>query len=1132
MDQSFKDALLGPLDRRFGRVELGGVAEALMQIDESSLKYVLERREAFVELQRLERGEGRGGARRSRGVHEREAIGTFESAWLFLDLAVEMMSWATNPSEPAWSLRTVTLDYVPLIADLRWTSLRGALVRLVVRVTDLRDVEPGLATRLLEPLLERVAPTSVEATALRQRLADLAHASGARERRDDLDFQTLRITRMRGDDEGYGRECVRLGLRCLVADELGGASTWCAEARRHADSAATSTSAGLGSLVEYLDAVAELGQGRVDAAERRFQAAARRSSATPSGPLPGLAVMVAFSLCARLRGAIAEEQAWLGQALTEGVRTGALPSEIAYVHDRLHRLHELHPPSPPAAGATAAPPRAAAPSAALARHLLEEAIERGDPAAIEAAAARALELGDAEGTELRARALEAMAALAERDGRWDAWARASEEQILALTANERGRAGGFLTLAEDAEERGLLGHADRWYRRALEYGERCGHDGICYSALEALAELARSRGDPREAEGFAARADALAGAVAVEADAPARSSREAPREEGRWIPEAAPSSLHLGGYRRAEAPVEPRPRPTALAFQTTRAALDPGAVRFTPLDRLPARVADIPPRLDDAACLLDALLERRADPDALDAMAQQMRADGNDFSEVVGLAAWIRRDGEGRSYALPVEFHLPEFLDFEGLASPAHVEHWARARAPGISIRGAMAVLSLAYASPETLEALVKILERTPLGERRDRLQGVLLLAIAARLCRREAVDEALDRVIDVRGFSSPSALRAREFVHAHYPLLSRILAALPPPRRGRILRRMLDRSNPLFVRAVGLFRADDDPSTIEHLFAFLAANADGICEIEGEWVAHGLHRLGEAARTHVEAARQGETHPLLRLGLARWPGRPSEAPLAPEARVEALRALSELVAPEGTLAYAIVEVAGRDDVGLTRVGARPIGVDALRWPRSQGTLHNDDRMIHLLTVDLEDAPGLRRWHPWFGQARALAVFIADVEPVEAPPERRAEVMPLDPAMLALGDYEGRLPGEGCFGHEVLGRYVARAEALETRAARVVALRVPRVDPLQSAPADESREEDDAPIVDVEGAQRLRYDQLLEALLAAGEVILALVDAPGSDAGVARLLFRDPAIQGWCALACRAGRFYVHGFSG
>jgi hypothetical protein len=314
----------------------------------------------------------------------------------------------------------------------------------------------------------------------------------------------------------------------------------------------------------------------------------------------------------------------------------------------------------------------------------------------------------------------------------------------------------------------------------------------------------------------------------------------------------------------------------------------------------------------------------------------------------------------------------------------------------------------------------------------------------------------------------------------------------------------------------------------IDHLFSFLIANAEGICEVDGEWVAIGVYCLGEAARVHVEEARR-VAHPLLRLGLARWPDPPSDAPVSPELWAGVLRALSELVEPEGSLAYLIVESAERADIGVTRVGGRPIGVDELRWPCSPQTLHNDDRMIHLLTLDLEAAPALRAWHPWFSQAAALAIFIADDEPTALPEPRGADVVPLDAAMLAMGDYEGRLPGERCFGHTVRGRYIARTVAVDTKAAHIVELRAsPSVDSFRSRSSTDTMDPQDEEVLitDIASAQRLYFEQLL--LSHRSELTLALVDADASlEAGVPRLLFTDPATQRPGTLVFRGGRFYV-----
>ncbi|MEZ4449889.1 MAG: hypothetical protein R3B09_10460 [Nannocystaceae bacterium] len=1121
MDPIYKDALLGPLDADFARIDLGEIVGALVQIEDGGVRWALEHNEDFGVLHRLEQGEVPSGPRR--GLRHLDLWDKPAGVESFLALSVDLMSWATTPSEPDMTDRKVA-GYVAWIRVLVRTLLRDALVRLVVRVTDLRAVKPIIGEQLLAPLLEEATPTSLEAGALRQRLADVTHELGDTLRRDEFDFLSLRILRMRGDDEAYVRECLRLGLRHFIGDELGVASTWSAEARRHAGAARTPVSASIWSVLEYLDGLLSIAHDRLTEAEARFQAAAAHAVTTPMGPVPGLAVMVAFSICARARGAAQEELAWLGRALTEGVRTRVPPSSLAYVHDRLHRLHERAPADTILAATALEDEGSGVSSTDLLGHLLEEAIERGDPAAVEVIATEIVARAGSEDVELLSRAYEGLAALAEREGHWDQWATASERQIAATSPSDRERAVGFLRLAEEAEERGLLDHAERWYRRVIEHGGRSGHQAACYSALQALAELVGARGDRAASAAFTAQAEALARAeLRGPMDRPGAPVAEPPR--------GASSTDTLGqrsrGYRGVGAAPERDHGPSAIVLQTTRAALDPGVVRFTPLDRLPALLRDLPPRLDDAACLLDALLERKADPDALEPLHRQMQLDDNDFADVVALAAWIRRDEPTAIGGLPVAVSYPDLEVLGRLASPAFVEHWIRDLEPGASRRGRLAALSLAYAGSETLAILARIFDRAPPGTRRDRLQGVLLLAIAAKLARGDAVEEAIERVVDVRGCSTPHALRRRDFVVYHLPILRAILAALPRPRRSRVLLRMLDRANPFWVRAADLFSADDEAPTIARLFAFLDANADGICEVEEEWVAGGLYRLGEAARAHVEAARRSACHPLLRLGLARWPGPPSEAPLDPLARAEALRALSERVVPDGVVAYLIVQGEWSEAISISRVGGRPIGVDERRWPRAPATLHNDDRMIHLLTLDLTGVPGLRAWHPWLRQAAALAIFVADVEPTATPEGRRAEVIPLDDAMLGLGEYEGRIPGERYFGHMHEGTYLARAEAVDTRAARIVELRAPRIDPF--APRADPAEDDEVPIADEYAALRYHFDRSLERLIADGAVALALADMPASPGcGVPLLLFNDPATHQWSALAYRGGRFFVH----
>lgn len=87
----------------------------------------------------------------------------------------------------------------------------------------------------------------------------------------------------------------------------------------------------------------------------------------------------------------------------------------------------------------------------------------------------------------------------------------------------------------------------------------------------------------------------------------------------------------------------------------------------------------------------------------------------------------------------------------------------------------------------------------------------------------------------------------------------------------------------------------------------------------------------------------------------------------------------------------------------VRRAGGPPIGVDESTRPK-----WNDEYMHHLVTIDLDEVPSLRK-APTLAEARAVAVFVSDYEENEAftPGTKQTAVVALTQADIDKGEWTG-----------------------------------------------------------------------------------------------------------------------------
>ncbi len=412
-------------------------------------------------------------------------------------------------------------------------------------------------------------------------------------------------------------------------------------------------------------------------------------------------------------------------------------------------------------------------------------------------------------------------------------------------------------------------------------------------------------------------------------------------------------------------------------------------------------------------------LKDRSDPAAIDQATSLEDGEGSGWIGVRAMSAALRALPDGRGQAVVARWldgdHVPEgtfavlatwpsveLLD-KALAAvrrqPPKTFYASHAPSGGLGLlHGVEALTHLVTAfDAETDPAIALVLKRG------------ILYAMARTAASGQGWPEAFDRFVQVHDW--PPDVRENEFEYHLQRPIWKVLFRTPQARAEKVVLRLLDGPGRTFGRAFSMISAVATDAVLARAFDRLLDLEPELNSDQNRWVEQGLNELMEEKTPWVRwCALNGAGGRLASVfssavGSDNWEQFEKERAEEGYTLPKRLDAIDECLAmaaalPGDRTRLYLLRWSDALPQGLNRIGGRPLGISADRWPR-----FDDEPMQFLFSLDLRTMPELGARLPG---AIGLAVFVSATESNDATEPNTPES-----AVVAIVDDTTHEPPEG-----------------------------------------------------------------------------------------------------------------------